>query len=316
MGTSVTAEPRGEAETDGTVLAVVGPTAAGKSRLAMDIARRRGEAGRAPVEIVAVDAFTVYRGMDVATAKPSPEDRAEVPHHAIDLLDPDQEVSVAWFRDRAREAVAGIRRRGARPLLVGGSGLYFRAVVDGLSFPPTDARLRSRIRDHWEDDPQAAHARLAALDPEAAAGIEPADLRRTVRALEVIALTGGLFSTYDDAWDDYTSIYPDLRVAYVEPSTEELRDRIRRRTERMVEEGLLEEARRLRRGSLSRTAGKGIGYREAFAVLDGGMDRERLVEEVARRTWQYARRQRSWFRKDPRCRPVEPADVLERWTDP
>lgn len=288
-----------------TVLAIVGPTAAGKSAAAMELAERRGG-----VEIVAVDAFTVYRGMDIGTAKPSEEDRARVPHHCIDLLDPTEEVSVKWFREQARAAIDAILQRGGMPVLVGGSGLYFRAVVDDLSFPPTDSEVRARIRDRWRDDPPAGHAHLAELDPPAAAKIEPENLRRIVRALEVIELTGQRFSSYDDAWDDYTSVYPDLEVAYIEPPTAALRERIRARTEAMVAAGLLEEAAALPREELSRTARQGIGYAEAFAVLDGDLDRDDLVNEVEGRTWRYARRQRSWFRKDPRCTPTTPADIL------
>lgn len=299
----------GEEREDVPVRAIVGPTAAGKSSLAARIARSTPR----PVEIVAVDAFTVYRGMDVGTAKPSRDVRAEIPHHGLDLLEPTEEVSVAWFRDRAREAVADVRRRGALPLLVGGSGLYFRAVVDDLAFPPTDPDVRARIRERWEDDPPAAHERLAVLDPDAAAKIDRGNLRRTVRALEVIELTDGTFSDYDDAWDDYTSIYP-LDVAYLEPPGEQLRERIRRRTEAMVRDGLLEEARRLRELGLSRTARQGIGYREALAVLDGRLPEDELVDAVSRRTWRYARRQRSWFRKDPRCVPEDPETVLDRMT--
>ncbi len=300
------------------VLAIVGPTAAGKSALAMDVARIRAAAG-APTEIVAVDAFTVYRGMDVGTAKPTAADRREVPHHCVDLLEPDREVTVVWFRDRAREAVADIRDRGATPLLVGGSGLYFRAVVDDLRFPPTDEDVRARIRDRWFDDPAAGHAALAERDPDAAARIDPQNLRRTVRALEVIELTGEAFSAYDDSWDDHSSVYDDLRVAYLEPPGDVLKQRIRERTEAMVagtgpRGSLLAEARRLRGRPLSRTARQGIGYREAFAVLDGELDRDELVERIRSRTWRYARRQRSWFRKDPRCDPEPPARVRQRWT--
>lgn len=304
------ADPGGEVPE---VLAIVGPTAAGKSRLAMQLARRRRDGTGRDVELVAVDSFTIYRGMDVGTAKPSGADRAEVAHHCIDLLDPDQEVSVAWFQTVAREAIAGILERGRTPLLVGGSGLYFRAVVDDLSFPPTDPEVRDEIRVRWEDDPEGAHEQLRGLDPDAAAKIQPENLRRTVRALEVIELTDEPFSAYDDSWDDYRSIYPGLRVAYLEPDAEQLRQRIRERTERMLAGGLLEEARRLRDGQLSNTARQGIGYREAFAVLDGQLGTDEFVEKVSQRTWRYARRQRSWFRADPRCEPVDPAVVLEQW---
>jgi tRNA dimethylallyltransferase len=298
----------------GAVLAVVGPTASGKSALALEAARRRSAAGL-PTELVAVDAFTVYRGMDVGTAKPMARERAEIPHHALDLRDPWEELSVADFQREARVAIADARARGATPLLVGGSGLYFRAVVDDLRFPPTDPEVRDRLVSRWWDRPAAAHDHLAALDPGAAAGIDPSNVRRTVRALEVIELTGEPFSTYDDAWHRYESVYADLEVGYLDPPDDELRSTIRRRVERMVADGLVEEARRLREDprGLSRTAARAIGYAEAFAVLDGELLASELVDRIATRTWRYAKRQRSWFRADPRCHPTTPRDLLARW---
>lgn len=293
------------------MLAIVGPTASGKSGLALDLARERGDA-----EIVAVDAFTIYRGMDIATAKPSAEDRRAVPHHMVDVADPSDEVSVAEFQSAARAAIAAIRGRRNVPLLVGGSGLYFRAVVDDLRFPPTDADVRAELRDRYEHDPAAAHARLADLDPEAAAKIDPANLRRSVRALEVLELTGEPFSSFARVWEEHRSIYPELDVGYLEPPTDVLRRRIAVRAERMVAAGLLEEARELlaHHGELSRTARQAIGYREAFAVLEGALDVGGLADAIATRTWRYAKRQRSWFRKDPRCQPRTPDEILQRLT--
>jgi tRNA dimethylallyltransferase len=285
--------------TDKSVRAIVGPTGAGKSALAMQFARNDRD-----VEIVAVDAFTVYRGMDIATAKPSRQDRAEVPHHMIDVLDPDRAVDVKWFQSVARTAISDIHARGRGALLVGGSGLYFRAVVDDLRFPPTDPAVRRRLTDRWAEDPPAAHAHLATIDPSAAAKIEPDNLRRTVRALEVIELTGEPFSSFRDAWDDHASVYANLEVTYVEPPTSDLRGAITERSHAMVAAGLLDEAADLRRrfpDGLSRTAAQAIGYAEAFAVLDGDADPSDLADAIARRTWSYARRQRSWFRRDPRC---------------
>lgn len=294
---------------EGTVLALVGPTAAGKSRAALEVARRRG------AEIVAVDAFTVYRGMDVGTAKPSSRERADVPHHMVDVLDPWEEVSVAWFQGPAREAVAGTLDRGRTPLLVGGSGLYFHAVVDDLRFPPTDPGVRRRLRARYAHAPEQAHAALVAADPAAAAGIDPHNLRRSVRALEVIELTGRPFSAYGDSLREYRSIYPGLRVLGLDLPDGELKVRIAHRSRAMVAGGLLEEARSLRSlpRALSRTARQAIGYREAFAVLDGEMEEGRLAEAITRRTWRYARRQRAWFRKDPRIRWVSPEEVLAAW---
>jgi tRNA dimethylallyltransferase len=299
----------------GAVLAVVGPTASGKSSLALEVARRRIAAGH-PTELVAIDAFTVYRRMDIATAKPTDDERAEVPHHALDLREPWEELSVAGFQREARAAIDDVLRRGATALLVGGSGLYFRAVVDDLRFPPTDPQVRARLEARWWEDPPAAHAHLTDLDPAAAASIDPANVRRTVRALEVIELTGERFSAYDDAWQRYESIYPDLEVGYLEPPDHELRAAIRRRVELMVASGLLEEAAALQadpRG-VSRTAARGIGYAEAFAALDGDLAPDELADRIVTRTWRYARRQRSWFRTDPRCVPTDPAALLARWS--
>ena len=284
-----------------TVLAVVGPTASGKSAVALRAALARTAAGR-PTELIAVDAFTVYRGMDIGTAKPSPDDRAAVPHHLVDVIDPDQELTVVEFRERARAAIEQVHARGATPLLVGGSGLYFRAVVDPLRFPPTDPAVRAELEQRWAAEPVAAHDHLAALDPAAAARIEPGNLRRTVRALEVWELTGERFSTFDDAYDSHVSIYPDLRAVRLDPPTEELRRAVTVRARAMVDAGLVDEVARLRQEwELSHTARQGIGYAEAAAVLDGALPAEELAERIARRTWRYARRQRAWFRADPRA---------------
>ena len=295
------------------VLALLGPTASGKSDLAVAIARRRIAAGH-PTELVAIDAFTVYRGMDVATAKPDPADRDEVPHHMVDVCDPWEELTVADFQRRARTAIADVRGRGATPLLVGGSGLYWRAVVDDLRFPPTDAVVRAAIEARWSGDPHGAHTHLASIDPDAAAGITPDNLRRTVRALEVIELTGERFSTFGAVWDRYDAVYDDLEVAYVEPSSEVLRASIQRRARAMAAGGLLDEAAALRAlpRPLSRTAMQAIGYAEAFEVLDGDLAVAALPETIAARTWRFAKRQRSWFRTDPRCTPADRDQILGR----
>ncbi len=282
------------------VLAIVGPTASGKSDLALRVVDHLQAVDRR-VEVVAVDAFTVYRGMDVGTAKPSLQERRRTPHHMVDVLDPSEEVTVAWFQHQARLAIEGVQRRGAVPLLVGGSGLYWRAVVDPLEFPPTDPAVRRRIDQQVTDDPSGAYARLQRVDPDAAARIEPSNLRRVVRALEVQELTGRPFSAFRTTWESHEGIHPDLRVVQLDPPGERLRVAIEARVERMLDDGLLDETRALVRGGpLSRTAAQAIGYTEAIAVLDGRLAHADLVETVAQRTWRYARRQRSWFRRDPR----------------
>ncbi|MFN2556924.1 MAG: tRNA (adenosine(37)-N6)-dimethylallyltransferase MiaA [Nitriliruptorales bacterium] len=293
------------------VLALVGPTATAKSELAVELARRG-----VPLEIVAADAFTVYRGMDVGTAKPTETVRAEIPHHLVDALEPWQDATVAWFQDSARAAIRRVLTQGRVPLLVGGSGLYFRALVDDLRFPPTDPEVRTAIETRHLNDPAAAHAELAAVDPQAAAKIDPGNFRRTVRAFEVIELTGHRFSSFARAWDRYESIYPGLEVRGLDLPTPRLRRAIADRAQKMVAGGLLEEAATLRRRAppLSRTAAQAIGYAEAFAVIDGKLAPPDLAQVIAERTWRFARRQRSWFRADPRVQWTPAEEVLSTWT--
>lgn len=289
--------------TDLPVWAIVGPTASGKSAAAMRLAARTGDlavTGGRDVEIVAVDAFTIYRGLDITTATPTETDRAAVRHHLVDVIDPSREVSVALFQEWARAAITAIHDREHVPLLVGGSGLYFRAVVDDFDFPPTDADVRADLERRWQDDPRGAHAALAAVDPAAAERIEPDNLRRSVRALEVVELTEQPFSSFRTDWDDHESTY-DLSVDYLEPPTDVLRDRVFARTEALVANGLVDEVAELDVDRLSATARQGIGVAEALAVLAGDAPRDDLVDAIATRTWHYAKRQRSWFRKDPRC---------------
>lgn len=287
------------------VLAVVGPTAAGKSAVAMEVAARMD------AEVVAVDAFTVYRGMDVGTAKPSRGDRARVPHHLVDVLDPHEDCTVEWFQAAARAAVAGVIARGRVPVLVGGSGLYFRAVVDRLEFPPTDAEVRARIAARFAGDPPAAHAALALVDPAAAARIDPGNLRRSVRALEVHALTGRRFSDWRRSWDDHRSVYPGLRVVGVDVAREELTARIGARVDAMLAAGLVAECRLLASGRLSRTARQAIGYAEVLDHLDGRSTLDEAAQRIRLRTRRYAVRQIRWFAADPRVRWADPSVACE-----
>jgi tRNA dimethylallyltransferase len=296
----------------GRVRAILGPTGAGKSALALAVAEGAAARGE-PHEIVAVDAFTVYRGMDVGTAKPSPAERARVRHHLVDVLDPSEDLTVVRFRDLARAAIADVHARGATALLVGGSGLYWRAVVDGLTFPPTDPATRAAVEARLGGDAEAAHAELSARDPAAAARIPVRNLRRVVRALEVLELTGRPFSSWDDAWGGYSSVYRDLDVVLLDPADDVLRAAIRARADAMVAGGLIDEERRLASAPRSRTAAAGIGYAEAAAVLRVELDPADLAAVVAARTRRYARRQRAWFRADPRCVATAPDDVLRRW---
>jgi len=278
--------------------ALVGPTASGKTEASLPVA----EALHA--EIVCVDSMLVYRGMDVGTAKPTPEERARVPHHLIDLADPTEPFSVARFQRAARRALDAIRSRGAAALLVGGSGLYHRAVVDELRFPGTSPSIRRRLEAEVDRmGPEALHRRLASSDPEAAAKIEPGNARRVVRALEVAAVTGRPFSSFADDWHRYP---PGAVVAAgIEVPRAVLHRRIDRRVASMMP-GLLSETAALAErehgfaGFL--TATQAIGYAEAFAVLEGRVSEEEAVRRTASRTRALARRQMAWFRGDPRIR--------------
>jgi tRNA dimethylallyltransferase len=276
------------------VAAIVGPTAVGKSEVALGVARRLG------AEIVSIDSMQIYEGMDVGTAKPSAAERVRVPHHLVDVMLPSDTVTVAEFQALARAAISDVTARCRLPLLVGGSGLYFRAVVDDLRFPPTSPQVRRTLEEETEEiGPEALHARLGELDPAAAAKIEPANARRTIRALEVIELTGHLFSENARAWETFESRY-DLAVAGLRRPRRELFDRIERRVQAMLEAGLVEEVVALRE-RLGTTAGRALGYRQ---VLEAEPDASiaDIAGAIARATKRFARRQESWFNSDPRIR--------------
>jgi tRNA dimethylallyltransferase len=259
--------------------------------------------GRLGAEVVLVDSMTVYRGMDIGTAKPSVADRASVPHHLVDLADPAEPFSVAAFQRKARAALLSIADRGRAALLVGGSGLYFRAVVDDLSFPGTDPGTRRGLEAEARAlGPERLHARLRASDPEAAGRIDPGNARRTVRALEVAAITGKPFSAYRRGWDRYPS--DRVRPAGVIVEPEALRRRIDARVRAMLHGGLIEEVRALRARGFGPflTSSQAIGYLEVAEHLDGRLDAEEMEGRIARRTRELARRQMAWFRRDPRIR--------------
>ena len=280
----------------GPVLALVGPTAAGKTELTLAVAERLG------AEVVSADAMLVYRGMDIGTAKPTPQQRARVPHHLVDLVDPAEEFSVARFQPLARAAIGDVLQRGRRPLLVGGSGLYFHAVVDDFRFPPTDPATRARLEaEAAETGLLELYGRLARADPAAAARIQPGNLRRTVRALEVMELTGRPFSSFRAAMDDPVSRYR-LVVAGLDPGPALLRARVAKRVAAMAEAGLVEEVRRLAGRPLSRTARQALGYKELLDAMEQDTPIPEALDAVVRRTRAYARRQLAWFRRDPRVR--------------
>jgi len=273
--------------------ALVGATASGKSALALALARQD------PAwELVSVDSMQVYRGMDIGTASPTAAEREVVPHHLVDVLDPWEDATVAWYQRAARQAIADIEARGRRALLVGGTGLYLQAVVDDLEIPGRFPEVRAAL----EDDPDTAglHARLAALDPPAAARIDPANRRRIVRALEVTLGSGRPFSSFGPGVHAHPPTDVTLVGLAVDP--EALERRIVARYEQQMADGFLDEVRRLVAlpQGLSRTAAQALGYKELIEHLEGRLPLEEAVDLAVRRTRRFARRQRAWFRRDPR----------------
>jgi tRNA dimethylallyltransferase len=259
--------------------------------VAVDVAAELG------AEIVSVDSMQIYRGMDVGTATPAPELRARVPHHLIDVLDPSEDVTVAAFQHRARATLADVAARGALPLLVGGSGLYFRAVVDDLRFPPRAPDIRRSLEAELDaEGVDALYERLCDVDPVAAERIDRANARRIVRALEVVRLTGRPFSD-NDSWDRYESIF-DLAVAGLRLDRDELKRRIEERVGEMLAAGLVDEVRRVESAGLGETARQALGYRQVLERPTAST--EELRAAIASATARFARRQESWFNADPR----------------
>jgi tRNA dimethylallyltransferase len=297
-----------------TAVALVGVTASGKSSLALDLASRRGDC-----EIVSVDSMCVYRGMDIGTSKPSAEARRTVPHHLLDLVDPGEEFTVTQFQAAARAALEDIARRDKHALLVGGTGLYLRAVIDDLAIPgryPEVAASLEADLDAGRVQPEDLHARLAELDPVGASRMEPSNRRRVVRALEVTLGAGRPFSEFGPGLEAYPANgVPQVGLA---PAPEDVDRRIEERFAAMVEAGLVGEVAALaaRPGGLSRTARQALGYREILAHVEAGAPLDDCLEEAVRRTRQFARRQASWFRRDPRIGwgpgPDQASELLER----
>jgi tRNA dimethylallyltransferase len=274
-------------------LALVGCTASGKSALGLELARRLGD-----VEVVTVDSMQVYRGMDIGTAKPTPADRAEIPHHLLDLADPGEEWSVARWAAHARRAVAEIEARDHRALLVGGTGLYFQALVDGLCPPGRYPAVQQQLEG--ETDTAALYRRLEALDPVAASRMEPSNRRRVIRALEVTLGSARPFSSFGPG----VARFPPTtwRIAGLWLPRAVVAGRIEERLAGMLAAGLVDEVAALRRdyGGLSRTARQALGYREVLAHLEDGLPLETAMADTVRRTRAFARRQRVWWRRDPR----------------
>jgi tRNA dimethylallyltransferase len=276
-------------------MALVGTTATGKSALALALARTDPT-----LEIVSVDSMQVYRGMDIGTAKPTPAERAEVPHHLLDIAEVWEDFTLARFAADARLALAEVEARGHHALLVGGTGLYLRAVVDDLAVPGRFPEARVEIEA--EPDTIALHHRLARLDPLAASRMEPTNRRRVVRALEVTVGSGRPFSSYGPGLDAYPPT--PFHLVGVSLPHEVVAARIAARYHQQLGEGFLDEARGLLAGprGLSRTAAQALGYRELYEHIEGRTTLDEALELAVRRTRRYARRQRSWFRRDPRIR--------------
>jgi tRNA dimethylallyltransferase len=287
------------------VYAVVGPTASGKSAAALDLAERLGG------EVVNADSMQLYRGMDVGTAKLAPDERRGVPHHLLDVWDVRETASVAEYQRLAREVVDALRDRGVPVVVAGGSGLYVRAALDAFEFPGTDPDVRARLEAELAaGGPAPLHERLRRADPAAAAKILPGNGRRIVRALEVVEITGRPFSaapgmeTYRDVYDTvHLGIAPDLAA---------LDARIDARVDEMWRRGLVAEVTALAANGLceGRTASRALGYQQVLAFLDGALTEDAAREETKRATRRFARRQLSWFRRDPRVRWHASAEEL------
>jgi tRNA dimethylallyltransferase len=288
-------------------LALVGTTASGKSALALEVARRHAD-----IELVSVDSMQVYRGMDIGTAKPTAAERGEVPHHLVDLVDPDVDFTVADYRSAFDDARAGIEARSHRVLLVGGTGLYLRAVIDRLRIPGRYPSVRAELER--EQDTVVLHERLMSLDPLAAARMEPMNRRRVVRALEVTLGAGRPFSSFGPGLTEYPPTEYLLVGVALPPAV--VGRRIVERYRWQLDAGFVDEVRGLARRppGLSRTARQALGYKELLAHVEDGVPLDDAVDLAVRRTRQFARRQRAWFRRDPRIvwldASEDPAEVL------
>ncbi len=291
---------------------LVGPTASGKSGLAVGLARRYAADGQ-PAEVVNADSMLVYRGMDIGTAKPTPAERAGVVHHLIDIVAVQETATVADFQLLARAAIADCRARGVVPIVVGGSALYVRAIIDDFDFPATDPEVRTALEaDLAAVGAPAMHERLARADPAAAAQIEPANARRVVRALEVLTLTG---APYAASLPERRYLLPEVVQIGLDIDRPTLDLRIRARVEAMWGAGLVDEVRRLADSGLrdGLTASRALGYRQVLAFLDGGLSEPQALEQTVIGTRKFARRQYSWYRVDDRIHWLrfDDPDLLE-----
>jgi tRNA dimethylallyltransferase len=295
-------------------LILTGPTGSGKTEIAVELAERLG------AEIISMDSMAVYRGMDIGTAKPGPELRRRVPHHLLDVLDPWESGSVAWWLQQAATYAEDIQRRGRRVLFAGGTPMYLKALLRGLfDGPPADLELRERLlREADMAGGRVLHERLSQVDPAAAARLHPNDRRRIIRALEVWHLTGKPLSSWQKEWSrarDCADPAGMARVLCLELPRSELYARIDARVEHMIAAGLVEEVRALRRlpHPISRAARQALGYKELFAHLDGQGSLDQAVVQIKTRSRNFAKRQLTWFRHLPECRPVTKELTFAAW---
>ncbi len=293
------------------LLCILGPTAVGKTELALRIATRLDG------EIISVDSRQIYCNMDIGTAKPTPDQLRTVPHHMINCVMPDEPFSAADYQRGADEAICQIRQRGNVPMLVGGSGMYFRALVDGLfDGPQADPALRQKLRQEAEElGIQHLYSRLETIDPEAAEKIHHNDLMRIIRALEVYEKTGKRISELRQQWGSGKSRYELAAFGLTRPR-HELYERIEKRVDQMMAEGLLDEVRSLSGYARDMHSMKCLGYKELFSFLDGQCDLDEAVQLIKQNTRRYAKRQLTWFRKDSRIEWIdlsacpEPVDAI------
>ena len=290
------------------LIAVVGPTGAGKSDLAISIAEHI-IAGGGKAEIINCDSMQFYKGMDIGTAKLSFDERRGIKHHLFDWLEITDESTAAEFQDVARPLIEGIQARGVVPILAGGSMLYVAAVLNRFEFPARDAELRAKLEDDLAElGPHEMHRRLQALDPIAASRIVPENGRRTVRAIEIISLTGEPFAAaLPDVPEDWQ---PVLEIG-INGEREDLRERLRLRVINMWQAGLLQEVRSLEAAGIrvGKTSSRAIGYAQALAQLDGVITEREAIDDTVRLTQKYARRQMSWFRRDKRIHWLDYQDA-------
>lgn len=293
-------------------LAVVGPTASGKTALALALARRHGAA-----DILSADAMAVYRHMSIGTAKPGAEEMAEVPHHGIDLYEPWEEGTVADYQRHATTVLADIEARGRTPIIVGGTGLYVRAVVDDFAVPAQFPEARAELEVRAVDEgTEALWQQLARLDPEASTKMLPTNRRRIIRALEVTIGSGRRFSSYGPGVDHYPPTR--FRMAGLAIDREVMDERIDARYDHQMAEGLVAEVAAVVDMGLSKTAAQALGYKELIGYLEGSATLDEALDEAKRRTRKFARRQQRWFRRDPRIEWFDAlapdlVDRVDRW---